>query len=307
MKPAPPPLVVCGVDGSPPSVAAAHAAARAAGLAGTGLLLVRAFGWPAGGVPGLPAGAAGRAAAEHSAAAELSRIAAEVAAGAPGCRVTSSLVDGLPDAVLTMASVVAPLLVVGAHGHSWPGGPMLGSVASGVARQAGCPVLVNRAVTRSGRVGDVGWDLPPDPDASPGVVVVGIDGGPTTGALLEVAARVAEGSGRGLWALHGSRDTDEADRVRVTSVAARVRRAHPLLWMETVTASRGPAAMLVEASATAAVVVVGRPDGPGPALLHATTRALLRRSRCSVLVQPLGPADGVAVTADLARAGVPSP
>ncbi len=282
--------VVCGVDGSASSLDAARAAVHAAARRDVPLHLVRAFCWPVEGVPGLPPAVDGRAAARRAAAAELARLLVRVAGWDPGCRVTAEVVDGLPDLVLDEAAGEAGLLVVGAHGHSGPAGPAVGSVATAVARSATCPVLVHRpsaalAPVRHG-------------------VVVGVDGGPTSVGLLAAAATEAELARQPLQVLHGwrglSSDAGEALRYRVDAhgvasselrdlagAVAAVRIAHPGLDVEVVVDPGRAGALLAHASRTAWLVVVGRHGSTGPDLLHTTTRTVLQRAGAPVLVVPL--------------------
>lgn len=266
--------VVCGVDGSQHAADASWAAARAAARLGLGLQLVRAFDWPPGGIPGLPAGDLGRVVARRSALGELFRLVDSVAAVHPATAAAGALTDGTALDVLTAATATAALTVVGAQGQSAPGGPRAGSVALGITRTTLCPVLVHRAaVSAAGELGGV---------------AVSVDGGPATARLLDVAARSAGRRGDLVVV-----DDSPSDLVAPDSWAAvgeallALRAAHPDLRI-TRRRHRGlPGSMLVELSVSVSLIVVGRALESTRPHLSARVGAVLRRGTCSTLVVPL--------------------
>ena len=266
--------VVCGVDGSQHAADASWVAARAAARLGLGLQLVRAFDWPTGGIPGLPAGDLGRVVARRSALGELFRLVDSVAAVHPATAAAGALTDGTALEVLTAATATAALTVVGAQGQSAPGGPRAGSVALGITRTTLCPVLVHRAaVSAAGELGGV---------------AVSVDGGPATARLLDVAARSAGRRGDLVVV-----DDSPSDLVAPDSWAAvgeallALRAAHPDLRI-TRRRHRGlPGSMLVELSVSVSLIVVGRALESTRPHLSARVGAVLRRGTCSTLVVPL--------------------
>lgn len=280
---APSPVVVCGIDGSGAAAAAARAAADEARSRAVPLVLLRAFAWPPQGVAGLPDGVHGSRLARRSAESALTVLAAELSAGSGGPVVQQLVVDGTATDALTTASTAAALLVVGAHGQSWPGGPALGSVASVVARRSSCPVLVHRprpvpaGVAAGARV-----------TAGDGVLV-GLDDGPDSALLLAAAADAARRRGTSLCVLHAWQDgagRDTGDRAAVAVAVAQLRSRDPQLDV-VVRATLGRAgAALVQAGRTAQLVVVGRV--PEPVSWHRTAHSLLHRTDAPVLVVPLG-------------------
>jgi nucleotide-binding universal stress UspA family protein len=285
----PSPAVVVGVDGSPPATEAARAAAREAGCRELPLRLVRAFHWPAGDVPGLPVAYDACAASRRSAHADLERLRTGLTDLLPAAVVTTELVDGRPGAVLRRATGAADLLVVGASGLTWGAGDALGSVAEAVAVSAGCPVLVHRSPSPLG------------PRRSG--VLVGVDGSADSAAVLATAATEAQLRGEPLRVVHAWRQLteDAVQRLRwrldeATSTSAETASVEPLVAAlrarlpdlpVVLDVEKGRAGqVLVQATATATLLVVGRrdatADGPG-----ATVHSVLHRVGVPVLVVPV--------------------
>jgi nucleotide-binding universal stress UspA family protein len=281
--------VVAGVDGSPAAEEAARVAAGEAMRRGVPLRLVRAFHWPHRVLPGLPDGLDARAAARRSVTAELERLRTSLAELLPSGEVTAVVLDGQADLVLRQESEAASLLVVGAAGLTWGQGPELGSVAESVAATAASPVLLHRMVPA----------LQPDRHA----VVVGVDGGPGTAAVLTAAAAEAELRGRPLRVVHAWRQltedaayalrwrldiesTDTAERAAVEDHVAALVRDHAGLPVESVVVPGRAGHVLVDEACSAELMVVGvRP--PGTAGEGATTHSVLHRCSAPVLVVPV--------------------
>jgi nucleotide-binding universal stress UspA family protein len=283
------PSVVVGVDGSEPAAEAARAAAREADRRKLPLRLVRAFHWPAGDVPGLPDAFDACSASRRSANADLDRLRSGLKDLLPGWAISAELLDGCADTVLCRATQHGDLLVVGASGLTWGAGGGLGSVAEAVAATAPCPVLVHRSsITLGGQRHGV---------------VVGLDGEEGSAAVLAAAANEAHLRGEPLHVVHAWRqltedavhplrlrlDADEstsAETAAIEPLVAALRRRHPDLPVET-TVQRGRAGqVLVQATETAALLVVGRRDvtagGPG-----ATVHSVLHRVGVPVLTVPV--------------------
>ncbi len=186
---------------------------------------------------------------------------------------------------LVQASASASALVVGSQGHGAVGEALLGSVSHHLARHATCPVVVVRE--------------PRDPDARR--IIVGIDGSRPGTAALEYACRRAEATGETVVAIHAfhvrapstdvwaaaprSVDTAERERLLAESVAG-MREDHPDVRVEQEVVSVEPGRCLVDASASASLVVVGS-RGLGyfsGLLLGSVSQAVLHRATCSVMV-----------------------
>ncbi|GAB4079193.1 universal stress protein [Modestobacter muralis] len=283
------PSVVVGVDGSEPAADAARAAAHEAARRRLPLRLVRAFHWPAGELSGLPLDLDASAASRRSANADLARLRTSLADVLPEWQIGAELLDGRPETALCQAVGEDDLLVVGASGLTWGPGSAMGSVAEVVAARAPCPVLVHRT--------------PNALDWRRRGVVVGIDGGAGSVAVLDAAATEAGQRGEPLHVVHAWRQLTEdavlalrwrldaetsagAETAAVAPLVAALRSRHPDLAID-LTVERGRAGkVLVQAAATATLVVVGRRDvdagGPG-----ATVHSALHRVEVPVLAVPV--------------------
>ena len=137
-----PGTIVVGIDGSDPSIAAAHWAAEQAGL--TGFLLVVIGSWQ-----GFPAwGTVVPVPGDYDPLADirsmLDKIVEGLAAAFPAVTIDTRAVTGPPAEVLIEASRYADLLVVGSRGHSQVSGMLLGSVSQHCATQAHCSTVIVR-------------------------------------------------------------------------------------------------------------------------------------------------------------------
>ncbi|MGC5381587.1 universal stress protein [Micromonospora sp. DT68] len=281
--------VVAGVDGSPSSLVAAEHAARAALLRSRPLLLVHGYLHPLGyGVPlnpydlGVPAPSA-------EAQKMLERTAADLADRWPGLSVEVRQVAGGPGATMVEESRRADLVVVGSRGLGGFVGLLLGSVDAQVAAHAHCPVLVVRPD-----------EQPIDMDAP---VLVGVDG--------SEASRLAAGYGAAEATLRKvplvlvhvgppgedratpeeieeSQAAYQAEAVRLLADAsAAVRAEYPdLVVREHPVRAAGAAQGLIEASATASLLVVGTRGRHGftGLLLGSVSQAVIQHAHCPVLV-----------------------
>jgi nucleotide-binding universal stress UspA family protein len=186
---------------------------------------------------------------------------------------------------LLRAAESASVLVVGSRGHGRAGEAVLGSVSQHLARHATCPVVVVREQR--------------NPDAAR--IVVGIDGSRTSLAALEYACQRAETTGETVVAIHAWRarvpssnvfagelasvDTQEREALLAQSIAG-VRVDHPDVRLEQEVVAVAPDHSLVDASASASLVVVGS-RGLGffsGMLLGSVSQAVLHRATCPVAV-----------------------
>jgi nucleotide-binding universal stress UspA family protein len=182
----PPPIVV-GVDGSPASWQAIHAAVWEARSRGTSLVL--AHGFPAdpytwyGWAP-LYAGPTydPRGLAESM----VEETASEVHATYPDLSLATELHAGTGASALIDASRDATLVVVGARGQGGFAGLSIGSVAAQTAAHAECPVLVIRPAATDEESAPI-RDTSDQATMPPLPVVVGIDGSSISDSAVEFA------------------------------------------------------------------------------------------------------------------------
>ncbi|SFB42516.1 Nucleotide-binding universal stress protein, UspA family [Nocardioides alpinus] len=186
---------------------------------------------------------------------------------------------------LLLAAESASALVIGSQGHGAAGEALIGSVSQHLARHATCPVVVVREPR----------------DSAARRIIVGIDGSRTSAAALEYACRRAETTGETVVAIHGfhvrvpstdvwastprSVETDERERLLSESIAG-VREDHPDVRLEQEVVAVAPERCLVDASASASLVVVGS-RGLGyfsGLLLGSVSQAVLHRATCPVAV-----------------------
>ena len=186
---------------------------------------------------------------------------------------------------LLRAAASSSTLVVGSQGHGRAGEALLGSVSQHLARHATCPVVVVRRAK--------------DPGARR--IVVGIDGSQTSAAALDYACRRAESTGETVVAIHGwhvrapsrdvwssaprSIDSEERELLLAESIAG-VREDHPDVHLEQEVVAVSPVQCLVDASASASLVVVGS-RGRGffsGMLLGSVSQGVLHAAACPVAV-----------------------
>lgn len=283
------PRIVVGVDGSPDSIAALKAGAWAAAARGGSLTAVLAWAAPLlyGGAPfELPEM---RAEAEE----RLKKAVDEGLGEHPLVPVASIVTPETPAAALVGASDGADLLVVGSRGHGGFGGLLIGSISMACTMHAHCPVLVVHS----------GAALTDTQEARSGArVVVGVGHGPATVQLLRTGAQVADELDAELLAVtawwypptwpYGRPDLfrelrADAERTLEEQVSAAFLHGRPPRLRTEV--RQGTAAeVLVEASRTADVVVVGRMGRSQWAgvLLGSVSIPVAEHAECPVLVVP---------------------
>ncbi|MFI1163450.1 universal stress protein [Streptomyces sp. NPDC020801] len=301
--------VVAGLDGRRASVAAADWAAREALLRGVPLRLVHA--WEQLIVPYASLAQVAVPPDPERSAQLLARARDHLTHRHPGLEVTTDRLSGDPATALVAAAADAELLVLGSRGLGRTAGFLLGSVARTVVARAGRPVVLVRSAD-PGKPEDDPLTGSHEPEApvsgavsgagdgdGDGDVVVGVDLDGPDEAVLAFAFDSAVRRGTGLRVVYGRGPADEpADAAGLTETDAL---AEPLAdalrpWQEkfpgvpvTAQAAIGrPGSHLVDASADAALLVVGR------AARHATigthigpvTDAALRHAASPVAVVP---------------------
>lgn len=209
------------------------------------------------------------------------RAAADATAANPGLRITGEVYDGPPALVLQERSADAGLLVLGSRGHGGFGGLLAGSTAVSVAAHAHCPVVVVRDGAASAAA-----------DASGGPVAVGVDGSEPSLVALGFAAERAAQAQVPLRVLHawtpgpGGAAGVPDERAAVEQSLEPGRRTFPELAASVDLVSGSPAAMLIEASRDAQLVVAGSRGRGGLAgmLLGSVSQQLIQHTHCPVAV-----------------------
>ncbi|MFE4262865.1 universal stress protein [Streptomyces sp. NPDC056883] len=237
--------VIVGFDGSPRSLAAARWAAREALAAGAPLRLLHVGqAWPTV-QPISPEFQPVLGANESAARAVLSSVVAELRAAHRGLDVEATTAEGgagneIPRAA---AGSNAGLIVLGASGEERHVVPLLGSTALHVAGRAEVPVVLVREPAERAPHGRG--------------VVVGVDPAGDYAAVLDFAYAWAARHALPLCAVHAVQAGPAAPEVLEAAVAA-AGAAHPSVPTECVTRSGDPAELLLEESAGADLLVVGR-------------------------------------------------
>ncbi|MFF2544759.1 universal stress protein [Kitasatospora sp. NPDC058063] len=279
--------VLAGVDGSPQSAAAAHWAAAEAVRRGASLRLVHAWPWLTDGVSSF---------AEED---DLPEAVRRTLAGAaedirglhPDLAVETDAVLDAPVDGLLAAAAEAELLVLGSRGRGGFTGLLLGSVSMSVAGRSTVPLVVVRE----------------EGEAGAGEVVVGVDAHTPETEVLDFAFREAALRGARVRAVHGwelppvfgyaGGAVPAAELAQLEALEAKLlslalagpREQHP--EVEVVEDVQiGAARALVEVSAGAALVVVGRGRRPvefGPRLGR-VAHAVLHHAEAPVAVVPHG-------------------
>nr|BFD89120.1 universal stress protein [Kitasatospora sp. Xyl93] len=279
--------VLAGVDGSPQSTAAARWAATEAARRGASLRLVHAWPWLTDGVSSF---------AEPDTLPEavrriLAEAAEDVRSPHPELAVETDAVLDAPVDGLVAAAEEAELLVLGSRGRGGFTGLLLGSVSRSVAGRSPVPVVVVREAGAEGA----------------GEVVVGVDAHTPEAEVLDFAFREAALRGARVRAVHGwelppvfgyaGGAVPAAELAQLEALEAKLltlalagpRERHPdVEVVEDV--QLGAARALVEASAGAALVVVGRGRRPielGPRLGR-VAHAVLHHTEAPVAVVPHG-------------------
>jgi nucleotide-binding universal stress UspA family protein len=247
-------VVMVGVDDSPASYVALDHAAIEADMHGWDLRILHVE-------PGGP----GRSPAWDRGARLLEQMADRVHAFSGTVPVVSRLEVGNPAAVLIADAASADLMVVGRR-HGTTGAAFGVAVGDRVAGHHGVPVLVVRVP---------GW--PPGQGLVHRPIVVGVDDSPLSPRLIDFALSEARVRGCDVMLLHADGDpgakTDLLEKVDGVVVHHRIDRAEPV-------------AALVDASARAAAVVIGRRGHSGltGVLLGSVSREVLQHAQCPVFL-----------------------
>ncbi|MEU1290020.1 universal stress protein [Kitasatospora sp. NPDC005856] len=259
--------VAVGVDGSDPSLAAADWAAREALSLGRELRVLHAL--PL--MPDLlPGPSVGRRTGPGGLLHEVRHV---LAVRYPGLETRAEEVHDVAPAALLAAGEDAELLVVAARGAGGFPGLRVGSTALHLAARAGCPTVV----------------LPVDP-AGPEPreqIVLGLDARRPAEAALEFAFAAAHRHGLPLRIVHASATGAPADEEELLARAlAPWRAAHPEVEAVADSTDTGAGLALVEASAKARLLVLGRRCALLVGALGPIGHAVLHHALCPVAVVP---------------------
>lgn len=139
-------VIVVGVDGSKPSLAALRWAVGQAELTGEAVRAVTAWQYPvvAGSIGWGPVMVADDMDMQAIGEKTLAEAVSEVCGEGSDVRVEQQVVEGYAPDVLVSASASADLLVVGSRGHGTFAEALLGSVSQNCAHHAKCPVVIVR-------------------------------------------------------------------------------------------------------------------------------------------------------------------
>lgn len=188
-------------------------------------------------------------------------------------------VYGAPTAVLIDEALAAAGLVIGADDLPWFERFLDGELSPHLARVAACPVAVVPEKAPTG-TGDGG-------------VVVAIDGKTSALGPLRYAFEQADLRQTVLHVIYsapaGKLDADlEMYRATQAEVVAGWQEQFPGVEVLRSTSSGGATEACIEATASAEVLVLGRPHSHSPfALIRPVARAVLRKAECPVVVVPL--------------------
>jgi nucleotide-binding universal stress UspA family protein len=279
--------ILVGYDGSTDAQVALDWALDEAGRSGRPVRLAYVFEWltMAGWIgPGMAPGGWPDETVRRQVADMVGKAAADAAAERPGLTVRGEVFDGPPALVLQERSADAGVLVLGSRGQGGFAGLLAGSTAVSVTAHAHCPVVV----VREGQA------------ATSGPVVVGVDGSETSlralgfaverAAQRDVPLRVLR-----VWEPPGERwvppDFDPeavtaTERAAAESDLARWRESFPDVPVDIEVAAGNPAALLVEQSRSAQLVVVGTRGRGGlrGMLLGSVSQQLIQHAHCPVAV-----------------------
>jgi nucleotide-binding universal stress UspA family protein len=285
--------VLVGVDGTQENEVAIGWAVAEAGSRHRPLRLVYAYSWPGyfRTLPMYPVVPEAEPAAVTRAAEDLlARVVRRTAALAPGVPVQGAAVEGLPALVLRAESELAEVVVLGSRHLHALGSAVLGSVGTGLAGRAGCPLVVVR--------GPAGYP------AEGARVVAGVDGSEASEAVLGYAFDHACRYGVRLtavlcwhphpvspahWLSQAAAGAREHANAWLSEALAGWREKYPDVPVSRQVIDDHPVSGLVAESTGQHLLVVGARSrhGLAGALLGSVSQGVLHHATCPVAVVPV--------------------
>ncbi|MEV8322271.1 universal stress protein [Kitasatospora sp. NPDC056731] len=278
--------VVAGFDGSPESLAATAWAAREALRRGLALELLQAWPWP-------KRDSVGTNEVYNRSRDALAAREAELRATHAGLQVSSRQVPDDPAKALVTAGRTSAVLVLGSRGLGPVRGFLVGSVSQEVLRRATCPVVLVRAGEgEQGAATDpvlVGVDLAHPPDD---VLAFAFEAAAHRSAPLRIVHVWAPPAGSEYMAFDAigglEKELSASERKQFADVLALWLARYPQVTVTSELVRGNAAIVLVEASETARLVVLGRHVRRLPlgAHLGPVAHAAIHHVRCPVAVVP---------------------
>jgi nucleotide-binding universal stress UspA family protein len=266
-------MVAVGVDGSPEAVGAARWAVDAAQLRHLDVLVVCAYQIPT--TPGLTAESV--VASRNAADTVVSDVVSHL--NVPPSMKLGALVElASPVMLLGRVSETAALLVIGGHHFNLVDQLLTGPVASPIAGQANCPVVVVPGTWR--------WTAA---DRRP--VVVALDGQTPAKVALDFAFAEAELRRCGVIALHAfalrEASSEQRQRATIAEVLAGHEQDHPDIAARALFIPGEPEDTIIDQSFSAAMIVVGRPHRHRfGSWTRSVAKAVLDHTHCPLVVVP---------------------
>jgi nucleotide-binding universal stress UspA family protein len=280
--------IIVGVDGSPASRVAVDWAARDAALRGADLKLVHVLVPPAVmAFPEVPMPPGFMEWQDEEGRRLLDSAVKTVEEAGAQVEVSTEMVSGPAVPVLADLSSSAQMIVVGCRGHGALARGLLGSISTGLAHHAHCPVAIIHDED----------PLMPHPSKAP--VVVGVDGSPASENAVAIAFEQASFRGVDLLAVHAWSDTgvfefpgadwstlQAAGEQTLSERLAGWQERYPDVLVRRVVVADKPAHQLLEQAESAQLLVVGSHGRGGIAgmLLGSVSTSVLHGARMPVIV-----------------------
>jgi nucleotide-binding universal stress UspA family protein len=280
--------IIVGVDGSPASRVAVDWAARDAARRGADLKLVHVLVPPAVmAFPEVPMPPGFMEWQDEEGRRLLDSAVKTVEEAGAQVEVSTDIVSGPAVPVLADLSSSAQMIVVGCRGHGALARGLLGSISTGLAHHAHCPVAI------------IHDEDPMMPHPSKAPVVVGVDGSPASENAVAIAFEQASFRGVDLLAVHAWSDTgvfefpgadwstlQAAGEQTLSERLAGWQERYPDVPVRRVVVADKPARQLLEQAESAQLLVVGSHGRGGIAgmLLGSVSTSVLHGARLPVII-----------------------
>jgi nucleotide-binding universal stress UspA family protein len=280
--------IIVGVDGSPASRVAVDWAARDAALRGADLKLVHVLVPPAVmAFPDVPMPSGFMEWQEEEGRRLLDSAVKTVEEAGAQVEVSTDMVSGPAVPALADLSSSAQMIVVGCRGHGALARGLLGSISTGLAHHAHCPVAI------------IHDEDPLMPHPAMASVVVGVDGSPASESAVAIAFEQASFRGVDLLAVHAWSDTgvfefpgadwstlQAAGEQTLSERLAGWQERYPDVLVRRLVVADKPARQLLEQAESAQLLVVGSHGRGGIAgmLLGSVSTTVLHGARMPVII-----------------------